>query len=62
MSDTPKPFSCACRVMDRFQCVEIRYGKSNMPDLDFGECDMNEREECECPCHDDYRDDWEDYL
>lgn len=32
-----------------------------MPDLDFGEVDMNDREECECSCHDDYRDE-DDYL
>ena len=49
---------CACPVTDRFQCIEIRYGRSHMPDLKLGE--LSDNEPCECPCHDDYRDDWEE--
>lgn len=47
---------CACQVTDRFLCIEIRYGRSHMPDLDFGEIDLDEREPCQCPCHDEWDD------
>lgn len=54
------PFKCACRVTDPWQCVEMRYGMSSLPDLDFGDPRLDEREACECPCHDDYRYDDDD--
>lgn len=50
---------CACPVTDRFQCIEIRYGRSHMPDLEFGEIELDDREPCECACHDNDQADWE---
>lgn len=48
---------CACRVMDRFECIELRYFRTHIPDLDFGEIEADDREPCTCACHDQWDDD-----
>lgn len=52
---------CACPVTDKFQCIEIRYGRSHMPDIESGEIELSDNEPCECPCHDDYENETDDY-
>jgi hypothetical protein len=44
------PRRCACVSHDPFECIRVRY-RSFDDDLD----DYSEREQCECICHEEWK-------
>lgn len=57
---------CACVSHDAIECVRKRYPETydRLDDLDASPSDELRQDRCECPCHDEYRQDnperWED--